>query len=755
MSGAERAIKILLAENPDALRLAELVSFAVLIEPALLRRMRLELLKGVDAGAEADLWLSPLVQTRSPEGISLLPGVAELLRQRLAQQPDLLEQAWNLTSQMHAGLPPTLLLEEELNKLSVNPDDRALQRIADILHTVAATLVGDEERWGLANWAARALPRLPETIRKLDPARVLAMVSYLRLGAHLPVTEDQLQTELPDWIAWALPKDLPLADLCVQFTVEGIVFGATPLDPEHVIRVPATNPLIVEVSWSENGRRRVEQLLLQQGEQRTFKVPTGEIHLRTVLGDRYTVTPLPVFETEHAGPVNTMPSEIKMRRPLCFVIMPFGRKTNFDGKIVDFDRIYRDLLAPAIRAAGLEPVRADEEMTDGVIHKPLFERLLLCEYAVADLTTNNANVFYELGIRHAVRPRKTVLVFGESTSLHFDLALVRAIPYRVNSEGTPVEAERFQRELVSRLREETELADSPLFQLVEGYTAPALDNIKTDIFREMASEGARLKRQIANALQQGPQALRAIEEQLGQISMQDSGVVSELLLAYRAASAWDEMLALVEKMSRPLAATVMVQQQLVLALNRTGKNDEAEKILLRLLTEHGPDRETLGRLGSIYKERWDQAKRTGSKALARSLLDRAIETYLQGFETDWREAYPGINALTLMEIKEPPDPRRAEILPIVTYSVRQNMKAGKFDYWSYATLLELAFLAADESGATDAFKGMLEHQAEPWQLDTTANNIRLILEAKAERGIDFKWMHEIRSQLFKSISPSA
>ena len=60
----------------------------------------------------------------------------------------------------------------------------------------------------------------------------------------------------------------------------------------------------------------------------------------------------------------------------------------------------------------------------------MFERLILCEYAVADLTTANANVFYELGVRHAVRPWSTVLLFAEGGSqLPFDVAPLRALPY--------------------------------------------------------------------------------------------------------------------------------------------------------------------------------------------------------------------------------------------------------------------------------------------------------------------------------------
>jgi hypothetical protein len=102
---------------------------------------------------------------------------------------------------------------------------------------------------------------------------------------------------------------------------------------------------------------------------------------------------------------------------LCFVLMPFGQKPDAGGAVIDFDAVYRDVIAPAIRDAAMEPLRADEEVTGGIIHKAMFERLILCEYAVADLTTANANVFYELGVRHAVRPSSTVALFAKGSRL--------------------------------------------------------------------------------------------------------------------------------------------------------------------------------------------------------------------------------------------------------------------------------------------------------------------------------------------------
>jgi hypothetical protein len=137
--------------------------------------------------------------------------------------------------------------------------------------------------------------------------------------------------------------------------------------------------------------------------------------------------------------------------PFCFVLMPFGKKPDTGGGLIDFDAVCNDLIAPAIAAAGFQPVRADEEITGGIIHKPMFERLMLCEYAVADLTTANANVFYELGVRHATRPWSTVLLFAEGSRLFFDVAYLRAIPYRLSSDGKPTDIDSVKASLTQRL----------------------------------------------------------------------------------------------------------------------------------------------------------------------------------------------------------------------------------------------------------------------------------------------------------------
>ncbi len=442
-----------------------------------------------------------------------------------------------------------------------------------------------------------------------------------------------------------------------------------------------------------------------------------------------------------------------MARPLCFVLMPFGKKPDQMGSMIDFDAVYKELIAPAIEEAGLEALRADEEVVGGIIHKPMFERLILCEYAVADLTTANANVFYELGLRHAIRPWSTVLLFAEGGRLPFDVGLLRALPYKLTPEGVPANAEEIKIALVNRLVEahkaaqDTPLTDSPVFQLIEGFPEPEIAHIKTDVFRDRVQYSAEIKAKLAVAREQGADALRDLEKGLGNINDLESGVSVDLFLAYRDKKAWQDMVDLVKKMPRPLAATVMMQEQLAFALNRLGRSEEAEQTLKELLERRGPSSETLGLLGRVYKDRWENAVKQNDKFRARGEMNKAIDAYLRGFEADWRDAYPGINAATLMEIKEPPDPRRAAIIPVVTYAVERRIASGKPDYWDHATLLELAVLAKDEQKAGDALSNSLASARAGWEAETTARNLRLIREAREARQEDVTWLKEIEQEL--------
>jgi hypothetical protein len=448
-----------------------------------------------------------------------------------------------------------------------------------------------------------------------------------------------------------------------------------------------------------------------------------------------------------------------MSRPLCFVLMPFGKKPTGVGVVVDFDTVYQALVAPAIHEAGLEPIRDGEEVAAGNLQRSMFEHFLLCEYAVVDLTiTVEVNTFYKIGARHGVHPWSTVAIFYEYTRPPLDVADLQALPYKLTNAGTPADVEHDKVALVDCLRKarkakDKRWTDSSHF-LAERF--PEIASEKTDIFRERVWYSQAIKKRLKEARSKKEiSSIRQIEKELSEskdgIKNHESGVLIDLLLSYRAVQDWVAMVDLVKKMPRPLAATPMVQEQFALALNRAGRGKEAEKVLNDLLEWHKPSSETYGIFGRIYKDQWEEASKSGEQCRAPELLNKAIEAYLCGFEADLRDAYLGINAVTLMELKEQPDLRRKQLLPVVVYVVEQRIAARKpnlsYTYWDYAARLEVAVLEKDVQKAKDALSHVLPLVRESWEPATTARNLRLIREARERRQETLPWMKDIERAL--------
>lgn len=436
---------------------------------------------------------------------------------------------------------------------------------------------------------------------------------------------------------------------------------------------------------------------------------------------------------------------------LCLVILPFDKKKDATGRVVDFEVVYQRLIVPAVEAAGLQPVRADEERTGCLMQRCALERLRLCDYAVADLTTGDPKVFYELGVRQAVHPSETVLVYAAGgAQLPMDVNELSALPYRVSPQGHPVHEAKYRALLTDRLREVMAGAlKSTVYRTVQGFPP--------NLQRELETIGARqqyateLKRRLSVARLQGLAAVRGVEAELGPVGEADPGGVVELFLTYRAVNGWNEMIDLVRRMPQALAGSILVQEQLGLALNWAGRGEEAEAVLRELIARHGPSSDSYGMLGRILKDRWEKALEKGESAQAKELLQKAAAAYLKGFEADWRNTYPGVNAVTLMELKEPADPRRREILPVVHYAVEQRIRSGAADYWDYATLLELAALSCDEAKGVDALGRSLARVRESWEPATTARDLRLIREARQRRGAECpQWTEHAEAELLKA-----
>ena len=90
-----------------------------------------------------------------------------------------------------------------------------------------------------------------------------------------------------------------------------------------------------------------------------------------------------------------------------------------------YEKIYR----PAIEKAGLRPVRADADIfATGKIMDQVWSGINAAKVLVAELTTRNPNVFYELGLAHAMK-KPVVLVSAREEDVPFDLQHIRVIYY--------------------------------------------------------------------------------------------------------------------------------------------------------------------------------------------------------------------------------------------------------------------------------------------------------------------------------------
>ena len=126
----------------------------------------------------------------------------------------------------------------------------------------------------------------------------------------------------------------------------------------------------------------------------------------------------------------------------CFVIMPYGNLSENPERKRDLDLFYHELIKPAVESVPLPGTvgeyvkchRADKEPRPGEIVMHIIENLVLSEIAIADVTGRNPNVFYELGVRHAVSDNTILLAQGEE-DIPMDLRGQRYFIYRRDFQG--------------------------------------------------------------------------------------------------------------------------------------------------------------------------------------------------------------------------------------------------------------------------------------------------------------------------------
>lgn len=456
-------------------------------------------------------------------------------------------------------------------------------------------------------------------------------------------------------------------------------------------------------------------------------------------------------------------------KPYCFVITSFGKKDNLKdlqtkfsaGKVgtvqqINFDKIYEDLVKPAIVMAGMEPLIEYAENSFGSIHKTMYEKIVLCEYCVADLTNANPNAYYELGMRYAVKPYSTIPIIASSHfPLPFDVGINRTFAYQVDQDFNLTDKENDINMLAGILSnaKKSRSTDSPLYDMINGISFQnSVAHEKTDVFRDKVRYDETIKNELAYARSVYNEdqsklkslrieAIKAVVEKYKPLENIETAVLIDVMISNRNIEAFNEMLEFIEQLPRYVFETVMVQEQYAFVLNRNGGKakpiDEvmirkAEDALRNLESEGKASSETYGIWGRIYKDKFERAYKSGNTGEAKVHLKNALKYYEKGFESDPRDAYPGVNYVTCLELLGEKE-RSLRLVPAVEYAVKAKMKRKEPDYWDFATLLELAVIENKIAEAEEFFYEAKPLAVESWMFGTTKANLEKILNFRKER----------------------
>jgi elongation factor Tu len=284
-----RETALLKAMPSDAVELAEFASLAVRIEPELLRALRIDLLPGGGAAAEADLWFSPAVRARGPDGIALNPRILHELRRRLSESlhtergRERAKLARGIVKELHEHSSPALVLEEHVTWLAIS--GASTTEIDAELERAVAALETGRRRPGIAAWAAQAWVRLPPEARRSRSGWVLGQASAAANGSSLIVAE------APEGIAEVdlapLLAEVPRVPLGVRRQSHVLELGAVETDEAVAIEVPDTEPRLVDVSWGAEDEPEEATVPVGRGELVTIEVGAGPVRLRNALHEVY------------------------------------------------------------------------------------------------------------------------------------------------------------------------------------------------------------------------------------------------------------------------------------------------------------------------------------------------------------------------------------------------------------------------------------------------------------------------------------
>lgn len=423
----------------------------------------------------------------------------------------------------------------------------------------------------------------------------------------------------------------------------------------------------------------------------------------------------------------------------CYISIPFGIRPDDAGRMLDFDFLYSAVIQPAVQELDMECSRLEEFSPGSIWHKTLFTAIVTSDLMIADVSTQNANVLYELGVRHALKRGRTIVI-SAGGRLPSNISYIQALWYEPDNTGrlTGEAAQKFREALQAIIRQSQRalISDSPIYEFfpdIEVTLPPELENRR----RQRRAPISKSQRTFVQSVVESPDStiveLTQSEDLMRSVGETDPIDYVRLLRKYRDLSAWDRLITLANEAPTEVAQSPEVRQLLALALNRrSGPGDQERAIILmeQLLSETDGDSETYGILGRIYKDRYDQAKARGDQTDAAINLQHAIEHYRAGFAKNPKDYYPGINVVNLLLQRDNQEAQSelAELLPKVRAVVQEILESGRASYWEYATAAHLAAIARDWIEAERAAHQAITQTPSGWMVESTVRDLRALAE---------------------------
>jgi hypothetical protein len=415
---------------------------------------------------------------------------------------------------------------------------------------------------------------------------------------------------------------------------------------------------------------------------------------------------------------------------VCFMVMPFGTKDTGaePGKgpaQIDFNALWDKALRPMIEDLGYLPIRADQD-AGSLIIQAMIERLAISDLVIADMTIPNANVYYEVGVRHAAKKTGCVIIAADWSKPLFDVAQMRRLTYAL-AEGAVTEdsAAAIRESLRAGITQMIDL-DSPVYQAVPGFPGQ-VDMSKVQIFHDVAMRIARIQGEVTTARSlppdQAPAAVQELVDTYGDDAVAVPSIAVDILLLMRDTLQWDAVLKFIDKLPDSVRRLPVVREQRALALGDGGKPLEAIAELQALIQVEGDSSERRGLIGGRYKKLYEAAPDAQSKS---SYLSSTISNYERGMMLDLNEYYPANNLPRLYRVRKSPgdDIKAMTAARLTVLACERALQRNPNDPWIRPTLLGAAFDAGDIPAARKILEEFSQAPTPPFQIKSTIPDLR-------------------------------